>query len=70
MGPVCLECMKEVPYRIEVVPAIFQVRGLEVKGKEMRMICMECGKELYDSKIHDKNVYLRQSAYLRALRGV
>lgn len=70
MGPVCLHCMKEVPYRIDVIPVTFRVRDLEVKGKEMRAICLECGEEIYDSKINDKNVALRRSAHLRALRGV
>lgn len=70
MGPVCLKCMKQVDYRIDVVPVTFRVRDLEVKGKEMRAICLECGEEIYDSKVNDKNVVLRQSAYLRALRGV
>lgn len=70
MGPVCLHCMKEVPYRIDVVPTIFNVRGLEVKYKESKAVCLECGNEIYDSEVHNRNVTRRQSAYLRALRGV
>lgn len=70
MDPFCYECMQYVPYKIEVAPITFQVRGLEVRGKEVRMVCLECGKEMYDPRIHDKNVSLRQSAYLRALRGI
>ena len=66
----CLNCGKITEYRIDVVPITFNVRGLEVKAKECRAICLECGKEKYDSELNDKNVDLRNNAYLRALRGI
>lgn len=69
-GGFCLTCGKRTDQRIDVVPITFNVRGLECKGKEMRVICLECGHEKYDHEINDKNVELRNSAYMRALRGI
>ena len=66
----CLTCGKTTEYRIDVVPITFNVRGLEVKCKELRAVCLSCGKEMYNHNINDKNVDLRNNAYLRALKGV
>lgn len=66
----CTNCADRAYYRIDVVPIKFDVRGLEVECKELRAICLKCGNEIYVPEINDKNVSLRQSAYLRALRGV
>ena len=70
MGPVCLKCMKEIDYRIEVTPVTTIIRGLNVKYNEWRAVCMECDNEIYDSALSDKNARIRYNAYLRTLRGV
>ena len=69
-GPVCLHCRRPVAYKEVVTPVTVNVRGLEFTYKESTAHCMNCGNEIYVSRISDKNVARRIQAHLNAMRGV
>ena len=66
----CINCGKPVAYKKVFTSEKYFVRDLEIKYKEAHAICMECGSEIYDSKINDENIIHRRSAYLKTLRGI
>jgi len=63
MRTFCPECRKEVDYKIKNLVEEKKVRGLEFEYTAERAYCNKCGKEIFISELHDRNLEKINNAY-------
>lgn len=64
----CERCRSEVPvfFRVRCVP--IESNYIKTMFNEKYAVCQYCGKEVYDSRVHDRNVKANIKAMKRAIK--
>lgn len=65
----CIRCTREVPVFFGRRRVFIEHGSIKTTVDEEYAICQYCGKEVYDSKVHDRNVKARERAMDEARKG-
>lgn len=58
----CIRCTRKVPVFFGRRRVFIEHGSIKTTVDEEYAICQYCGKEVYDSKVHDRNVKVRERA--------
>ena len=59
----CEECRRDVEYSIETILMKGKLKGEEYEYTGKRVVCTECGSEVYVADIEDKNLKALYDTY-------
>lgn len=65
----CIRCTCKVPVLFGRRRVFIEHGSIKTAVNEEYAICQYCGREVYDSKVHDRNVKARERAMDEARKG-